>query len=86
MWAKSRHPNYVGEMLLWFGIFIMCVPMLQDWQWVSIVSPLFIVLLLTKVSGVPLLEASSDARWGQEAAYKAYKANTPVLWPWGKGG
>ncbi len=84
LWAKSRHPNYVGEMLLWFGVFIMCVPMLQGWQWVSIVSPLFIVLLLTKVSGVPLLEASADARWGKEAGYQAYKAKTPVLWPWGK--
>ena len=84
LWSKSRHPNYVGEMLLWFGIFIMCAPMLQGWQWVGIVSPLFIVLLLTKVSGVPLLEASADERWGQDADYRAYKAQTPVLWPWGK--
>ena len=84
LWAKSRHPNYVGEMLLWFGVFIMCVPMLQGWQWVGIVSPFFIVLLLTRVSGVPLLEASADKRWGQDATYLAYKAKTPVLWPWGK--
>lgn len=86
LWARSRHPNYVGEMLLWFGVFIMCVPMLQGWQWVSVVSPLFIVLLLTRVSGVPLLEASADARWGAESAYQAYKAKTPILWPWGKTG
>ena len=86
LWARSRHPNYAGEMLLWFGIFVMCIPMLQGWQWVSLVSPLFIVLLLTRVSGVPLLEASADARWGADPAYQAYKAQTPVLWPWGKGG
>ena len=84
LWAKSRHPNYVGEMLLWLGVFIMCVPMLHGWQWVGIVSPLFITLLLTKVSGVPLLEASANARWGKEADYIAYKAKTPVLWPWEK--
>lgn len=83
LWAKSRHPNYVGEIVLWVGVFIICVPMLSGWQWVGILSPLFVTLLLTKVSGVPLLEASADKRWGQDPAYKAYKKSTPVLWPFG---
>lgn len=84
LWARSRHPNYAGEIVLWVGIFIMCVPMLSGWQWVAVVSPLFVTLLLTKVSGVPLLEASADKRWGQDAGYIAYKQATPVLWPTGK--
>lgn len=83
LWARSRHPNYAGEIVLWVGIFIMCVPMLAGWQWLAVLSPLFVTLLLTKVSGVPLLEASADKRWGADAGYLAYKRATPVLWPTG---
>ncbi len=81
LWAWSRHPNYVGEITLWVGVFIWVAPQLVGWQWVGIVSPLFIILLLTKVSGVPMLEASADKQWGADADYQAYKARTPVLWP-----
>jgi steroid 5-alpha reductase family enzyme len=81
LWAWSRHPNYAGEIVLWVGIFVMCVPMLSGWHWVAVASPLFVALLLTKVSGVPLLEASADKRWGEDAGYLAYKQSTPVLWP-----
>lgn len=81
LWSWSRHPNYAGEIVLWVGVFIICVPMLTGWQWVGIVSPLFVTLLLTKVSGVPLLEASADKRWGTDPAYLKYKLATPVLWP-----
>ena len=81
LWAWSRHPNYAGEIVLWVGVFIICVPMLSGWQWVGIVSPLFVTLLITKVSGVPLLEASADKRWGNDADYFRYKQSTPVLWP-----
>ena len=45
------------------------------------ISPLFVALLLTKVSGVPLLERKADAKWGGQADYEAYKASTPVLVP-----
>lgn len=81
LWAWSRHPNYAGEIVLWVGVFIICAPMLSGWQWVGIVSPLFVALLITKVSGVPLLEASADKRWGNAADYLRYKQATPVLWP-----
>ena len=81
LWSWSRHPNYVGEIMLWVGIFICAIPQLMGWQWVAVISPLFIILLLTQVSGVPLLEASADKQWGSDADYQAYKQSTPVLWP-----
>lgn len=86
LWAWSRHPNYAGEILLWTGIFVICAPMLEGLQWVAAISPLFTLLLLTKVSGVPMLEASADARWGSTPEYAGYKKRTPVLWPWGRRG
>ena len=81
LWAKSRHPNYFGEILLWFGVAIIALPVLQGWQWVALISPLFVTLLLTRVSGVPMLEKRADDRWGGQADYETYKANTPVLIP-----
>ena len=81
LWRWSRHPNYVGEITLWVGICVGAIPQLSGWQWVAVISPLFIVVLLTKVSGVPMLEASADKQWGADADYQAYKARTPVLWP-----
>jgi steroid 5-alpha reductase family enzyme len=81
LWAWSRHPNYVGEIVLWLGVFVACMPVLQGWAWVSVVSPLLVVLLLTRVSGIPMLEASAQKRWGADPAWQAYVARTPVLWP-----
>jgi len=81
LWAWSRHPNYFGEITLWTGMAIMAVPVLSGWQWVVLISPVFVTLLLTRVSGIPMLEARSDKRWGDEEAYQAYKAATPVLVP-----
>lgn len=81
LWSVSRHPNYLGEILLWIGVAVIALPVLQGWQWVALLSPLFVTLLLTRVSGVPLLEAKADARWGGQPDYEAYKARTPVLIP-----
>jgi len=81
LWSKSRHPNYFGEILLWVGVAIIAIPVLSGWQWVAIISPLFVTLLLTRVSGVPLLEKKADTKWGGQADYEAYKNNTPVLIP-----
>lgn len=82
LWSWSRHPNYLGEIILWAGVFVCVLPQLQGWQWVALISPCFVALLLTKVSGVPLLEAHANKRWGQDPSYQAYKKATPVLWPW----
>lgn len=81
LWSRSRHPNYFGEIVLWIGIAIIAIPVLQGWQWVAMISPLFVTLLLTRVSGVPLLEKKADAKWGGQADYEEYKKNTPVLIP-----
>jgi len=81
LWSRSRHPNYFGEILVWVGVFVVAVPVLQGWQWVAVLSPLFVVLLLTRVSGIPLLEKRADERWGDRADYRAYRDRTPVLIP-----
>lgn len=81
LWSRSRHPNYFGEIVLWIGVFLVAAPALHGWQWVAVLSPVFVALLLTRVSGVPLLEASADKRWGGQDDYEAYKKNTPVLIP-----
>lgn len=81
LWSRSRHPNYFGEIVLWIGIAIIAIPVLQGWQWVAMISPLFVTLLLTRVSGIPLLEKKSDTKWGGQADYEEYKKNTPVLIP-----
>jgi steroid 5-alpha reductase family enzyme len=81
LWSRSRHPNYFGEILLWVGITIITLPVLQGWQWIALISPVFVTLLLTRVSGVPLLENKSDKKWGGQEDYEAYKKRTPVLIP-----
>lgn len=81
LWAKSRHPNYFGEIMLWTGVFIIAIPVLKGWQWVAILSPIFVYLLLVRISGVPGLEAKANKKWGGQADYENYKANTPVLIP-----
>lgn len=79
LWAWSRHPNYFGEILLWIGITIIALPVLSGWQWVTVVSPVFVILLLTRISGIPMLEARADRKWADDPEYQAYKARTPVL-------
>ena len=81
LWAWSRHPNYLGEIVLWLGVALIAAPVLRGWQHVTLVSPLFVFVLLTRVSGVPLLERKADATWGGQPDYEAYKARTPVLVP-----
>jgi steroid 5-alpha reductase family enzyme len=81
LWSRSRHPNYFGEIMLWIGVAIIVLPVLQGWQWVALISPVFVTLLLTRVSGVPLLETKADKKWSGQADYEAYKKRTPVLIP-----
>ena len=81
LWSRSRHPNYFGEITLWVGVAIIALPVLQGWQWVALISPIFVTLLLTRVSGIPLLEKKADQKWGGQADYEAYKKRTPVLIP-----
>lgn len=93
VWAASRHPNYFGEILVWIGVGVAAVPSLHGWGWVALVSPLFVAPLLTRVSGVPLLERRAEQRWGERADYRGYVDRTPILVPfigrrgrWARGG
>lgn len=81
LWAWCRHPNYFGEILLWTGITVASLPLLSGWQWLTIISPLFVFFLLTRISGVPLLAKVAKERWGDEPAFQEYIAKTPVLFP-----
>ena len=49
LWAKSRHPNYFGEITLWIGVAVTALPMLNGWQHVVLISPVFVFLLLSKI-------------------------------------
>jgi len=75
LWKFSRHPNYFGEILMWWGIFIITVPLPGGLFF--FISPVTITLLLVFVSGIPLLEKKYEGN----AAYADYKKRTSVLVP-----
>lgn len=81
LWSWSQHPNYFGEIVLWTGIAVMAIPTLQGWAWLTLISPIFVTLLLTRVSGIPLLDRSARERWGEDPEYQAYIAQTSKLVP-----
>ena len=81
LWSRSRHPNYFGEFLLWLGITIISFPYFEGYQYTALISPLFVYLLLNKVSGVNLLENIAEKRWGDNKKYIEYKNRTPVFFP-----
>jgi steroid 5-alpha reductase family enzyme len=75
LWAISRHPNYLGEILLWWGIFLVAFGA-PSWH-ISLISPIVITWLLTSVSGVPMLEKKYEGR----PDFEAYKRRVPALFP-----
>lgn len=81
LWRYSRHPNYFGEMLVWWGLFVYAVPFLDGAAFAVVIGPLFITLLLLFVSGIPLLERSADEKHGDDPAYREYKRATSILVP-----
>ncbi|XP_067943596.1 kelch domain-containing protein 3-like [Watersipora subatra] len=81
LWALSRHPNYFGEILMWAGLYVSAFNSLKGWEHLSVVSPLFSAFILTKVSGIPMLERSGMKRWGKDPNYLKYIAETPALIP-----
>ena len=81
LWKYSRHPNYFGEILVWWGLFAYAVPFLQGAAFLVVIGPVFITLLLLFVSGIPLLEQSADAKFGDDPAYQEYKRRTSILVP-----
>ena len=81
LWAWSRHPNYFGEIVLWIGMAVLALPILSGWRWVVLISPVFVVVLLTRVSGIPMLESRARKRWGDDPDFVAYTRNTSELVP-----
>lgn len=81
LWAWSRHPNYFGEITLWTGMAILALPVLSGSQYVALISPVFVILLLTRISGIPMLQEAGKKRWGDEKEYLVYLNNTSLLIP-----
>lgn len=80
--SKARHPNYFGEMLVWWGIWLISLPFLSGWGWISLISPVMITLLLRYVSGIPPLEEQHGQKYGDDPAYQDYLSRTRLLVPW----
>ncbi len=81
LWARSRHPNYFGEILLWTGIAFFGIPCFDGLEMIAWVSPIFIFILLTRISGIPILEERAMTRWDNDPEYQKYRENTPTLVP-----
>ena len=83
VWSWSQHANYFGEITLWFGLALVALPVLSGWQLATLISPVFVYFLLTKVSGIPLLDRLAKQKWGTDSAYLSYTQATSklLLWP-----
>jgi len=79
LWKYSRHPNYLGEIILWLGISLISFSSLEGFQYITLISPIFTYLLLVNVSGINFLDKSGDKKWGMLESYKKYKEKTPRL-------
>ena len=82
LWSKSRHPNYFGEITLWSGIYIISLSSFSGIDYLSIISPIFVFILLTRMSGINMLEKIADDRYKHLDEYLEYKENTPKLIPY----
>ena len=81
LWSVSRHPNYFGEVTLWLGIAIMSLPYLEGVQYWTLISPVFSFVLINFVSGVRMLEARANVKWGENPEYLEYVKKTPIFFP-----
>lgn len=81
LWSKSRHPNYFGEIVLWLGLSIICLPYMSGFQYIALISPVFAFLLIYYVSGVSMLEDKANKKWGNDPEYQKYKKETPIFIP-----
>ena len=82
LWSKSRHPNYFGEITLWVGMYIISLSSFSGIEYSTIISPIFVYILLTRMSGINMLEKIADERYGHLDEYLEYKEKTPILVPY----
>lgn len=81
LWKYARHPNYFGEMMCWWGIFIFTIPFQSGVTWFTIIGPLTITYILVFVTGVPTLEKKYNERYKDNKEYAEYKKRTNLLVP-----
>ncbi len=79
IWSWSQHPNYFGEITLWLGLTLLAFPVLSGWQLATLISPVFVYFLLTRISGIPLLDRAAEQKWGSDPDYLAYTKTTSKL-------
>ena len=77
LWRYTRHPNYFGDFLVWWGLFLLALA--SDAPWWTVVGPIVMSVLLMRVSGVTLLEKSLK---GRKMGYEDYAARTNAFFPW----
>ncbi|MFT4568716.1 MAG: steroid 5-alpha reductase family enzyme [Saprospiraceae bacterium] len=81
LYQKIRYPNYLGEILFWIGIFIVSIHVLSGFRWISLISPIVIILLLRFLSGIPIIEKSRHKKYGDDPSYLKYLKETKLLIP-----
>jgi len=79
LWSYSRHPNYFGEITLWVGQFIVGISVYQGGQWIAVLGPVWVFILLNYITGIPLLEKRADEKWGGNPEYEQYKKEVSIL-------
>ncbi len=77
LWRYTRHPNYFGDAMMWWGMYAIAAS--TPYGWLTVLSPSLMTLLLMRVSGVTLLE---DGLKASKPGYRAYIARTPAFFPW----
>ncbi|GFY60253.1 hypothetical protein TNIN_500111 [Trichonephila inaurata madagascariensis] len=82
LWSISRHPNYLGEILLWFGLYFSASSTFKGKEILCVLCPIFDMFLITRVSGIPLLEKHGMQKWGKDPQYIHYVKNTALLIPY----
>jgi len=84
LWSVSRHPNYFGEIVLQVGVALTSMSTLEGrvLPWLPLLAPLFTTFILTRLSGIPILEKQAEKRYGKDPAYGVYKKNTALLIPY----
>lgn len=82
VWSVSRHPNYFGEMTMWWGIWVVAQQAFTaDWMYASLIGPIFTMLVLCFLSGMNLSEPQYDTKWASNDGYQEYRRTTSILIP-----
>ncbi|XP_072927966.1 uncharacterized protein [Hemitrygon akajei] len=81
LWAYSQHPNYLGELLQWIGLFISASSVMNEIEYIGVFSLVIMWVFYSQTSGIPILEKEAMRRWGHDPAYLKYVKHTPSVWP-----